>query len=215
MPARDDDERERRREQILGGALKVFASKGFDRATNSDVARAAGIKSPGLIYHYFPGGKAELLEQVLEQNVPVLGLIKGGDSLMDLPPRVVLSRLAGAFLSMLNNRATFAGFKLLLGEATRRPAIAAMVNRLGPQRGLGFLTRYLRHQMDLGVLRRMDPGAAARCFIGPIVLFVLTRELFIQPDAETLAPETMLADATEVFLRGMAPESADTMPEPD
>lgn len=208
MPARDDEERERRREQILGGALKVFASKGFDRATNSDVARAAGIKSPGLIYHYFPGGKEELLEQVLDRNVPILELIKGGDSLMDLPPRVVLSRLAGAFLSMVNNRATFAGFKLLLGESTRRPAVAAMVNRLGPRRGIGFLTRYLAHQMDLGALRRMDAGAAARCFMGPIVLYILTRELFIQPDAETLAPETMLEDAIEVFLRGMAPEGA-------
>lgn len=206
MPARDDEERERRRQQILDGALKVFASKGFDRATNSDVARAAGIKSPGLIYHYFPGGKADLLEQVLDRHVPALEIIRGGEGLMDVPPREVLTRLAWSFMAVLENRAALAGLKLLLGEAMRRPAVAAMLNRIGPQRGLAFLTRYLAHQMERGTLRRMDPGAAARCFIGPIVAYLLTREFFVQPDAATLTPETMVASAVDVFLRGLEPE---------
>lgn len=208
MPARDGEEHERRRAQIIDGALKVFASKGFDRATNSDVARAAGIKSPGLIYHYFPGGKAELLEQVLDRHVPPLEIIRGGESLMDMPPRDVLTRLAGSFMAVLENRAALAGLKLLLGEAMRRPAVAAMLNQAGPQRGLAFLTHYLAHQMERGTLRRMDPGAAARCFIGPIFAYLLTREFFIQPDAATLAPETMVASAVDVFLRGMEPERA-------
>jgi AcrR family transcriptional regulator len=206
MPARDDEEHERRRAQILDGALKVFASKGFDRATNSDVARAAGIKSPGLIYHYFPGGKTELLEQVLDRDVPMLEVIRGGESLMDLPPRVVLTRLATSFVAMLENRAALAALKLMFGEAMRRPAVAAMLNRLGPQRGLAFLSRYLAHQMERGTLRRMDPGVAVRCFIGPIIAYLLTRELFVQPDAATLAPATMVESAVEVFLRGMAPD---------
>ena len=207
MPARDEEERERRREQIIDGALKVYASKGFDRATNSDVARAAGIKSPGLIYHYFPGGKEELLEQVLDRRIPMLEVIKGGDALMELPPREVLTRLAGSFVVLLDNRAALAGLKIVVGEALRRSAVAAMLNRLGPQRGLAFLTRYLTRQMERGALRRMDPGVAARCFVGPIIAFLLTREFFIQPDTPTLAPETMVANAVEVFLRGMAPDA--------
>jgi TetR/AcrR family transcriptional regulator, mexJK operon transcriptional repressor len=57
--------------------------------------------------------------------------------------------------------------------------------------------------MEKGVLRRMDTGAAARCFLGPLIAFVLTREVFPQPDSETLSSETMVKTIVEVFLRGM------------
>jgi hypothetical protein len=86
--------------------------------------------------------------------------------------------------------------------------VASLINTIGPRRAFGFLTRYLGHQMDRGTLRRMDPGVATRCFAGPIILNIFTREVFIQPDAETLAPETMVASAVELFLRAMAPEGA-------
>ena len=42
-----------RRTQILEAALEVFSTKGFHKATNKDIASAAGGMSPGLIYHYF------------------------------------------------------------------------------------------------------------------------------------------------------------------
>ncbi len=43
---------EDRSEQIIDAALRVFARKGFTKATNKDIAREAGI-TPGLIYYYF------------------------------------------------------------------------------------------------------------------------------------------------------------------
>nr|MDQ2998168.1 TetR/AcrR family transcriptional regulator [Chloroflexota bacterium] len=39
-----------RRQQIIAAALKVFSIKGFHKATNKDIAQAAGGISPGLIY---------------------------------------------------------------------------------------------------------------------------------------------------------------------
>ncbi len=48
-----------RKEQILKAAEKVFARKGFQEATVSDVAREAGL-SEATIYEYFPS-KEELL----------------------------------------------------------------------------------------------------------------------------------------------------------
>jgi AcrR family transcriptional regulator len=49
-----------RREQIVGAALRVFAEKGFRRATTREVARAAGV-SEGTIYNYFEDKDALLL----------------------------------------------------------------------------------------------------------------------------------------------------------
>jgi AcrR family transcriptional regulator len=202
MPPRDEQDYESRRQQIIDGALHIFAQKGFEKATNKDIAEAAGIGSAGLIYHYFKD-KNDLFRQVIEQRAPVLQLIGRSEALMALPPREVLPLFGKAFLSMMQNRAAVAMFKLLLGEAIRQPAVAKLFNSYGPARGLAFLSGYLAHQMDVGTLRRRDPGAVARCFIGPLVAFVLTHEVFLQPDSVTLNGETMVATAVDIFLNGM------------
>jgi AcrR family transcriptional regulator len=51
-PARGDEAKEQRRDDILAAAKAVFAEKGFHATTVADVARAAGI-SYGSIYWYF------------------------------------------------------------------------------------------------------------------------------------------------------------------
>jgi len=56
MPATQDPIREQlvaaRRNQILDAAAKVFAEKGFHRATTKEIAQVAGV-SEGTIYNYF------------------------------------------------------------------------------------------------------------------------------------------------------------------
>jgi TetR/AcrR family transcriptional regulator, mexJK operon transcriptional repressor len=204
MPTRDEGDFERRRQQIIDGALEVFASKGFERATNKDIAAAAGIGSPGLIYHYFQD-KADLFRRVVEQRgAPVLmELLNRSETMMSLPPREALTLFGRAFLTVMENRAAMAMMKLILGEATRRPVVAEMFNALGPRRGVAFLASYLEQQMQAGTLRQMDPGAAVRCFVGPMIAFMLLREVFPQPDTRTLETETMVAATVEIFLRGM------------
>lgn len=54
-----------RRAQILDAATRVFAEKGFHRATIKDIARTAGI-ADGTIYTYFPS-KTEVLLAILNR----------------------------------------------------------------------------------------------------------------------------------------------------
>lgn len=200
-PPRDATEYENKRQQIIDAALHVFASKGFEKATNKDIADEAKIASPGLIYHYFKD-KGDLFRQVVQERAPVLQLIER-DDLMDLPPREVLTMIGMAFLKMIDNRHAVAMIKMLFGEAVRRPALAEMMTRIGPARGLAFITRYLSYQMDKGTLRRVDPGAAARCFMGPLAGYILTREVFVVPDSSSISPEVMVETAVDIFLHGM------------
>src|SRR5690554_3909722 len=57
--------REKRREQIIAAALKVFAKKGLSAAKISDIALEAGL-SYGLFYHYF-SSKDELFTILVKQ----------------------------------------------------------------------------------------------------------------------------------------------------
>jgi AcrR family transcriptional regulator len=202
MPRRDEQGFEERRQQIINGALVVFSQKGFEEATNKDIAQAAGIGSPGLIYHYFMD-KADLLRQVLETRSPGLQLMASRDLVLDRPPHEALQFFGRAFLAALSDHEGVALFRVMLGEALRRPMVAEMIDDLGPMPAFTFMTQYVSAQMDAGLLRRTDPGAATRCFIGPLLAYALTREIFPLPDAQTLTPENMLAVTVETFLRGM------------
>jgi TetR/AcrR family transcriptional regulator, mexJK operon transcriptional repressor len=203
MPAYDQAELQQRRQQIIDGALQVFASKGFEKATNKDIAQAAKIGSPGLIYHYFKD-KRDLFQQVLEQRIPIVQLLaQRGEEMMTKAPQEALTLFADAFLKCLENPTSVALSKLVMSEAFREPMVAEMFNKVGPGREFAFLIRYLEQQMSAGVLKPIDPGAAARCFIGPLIAYIFTQEIFLQPDTRRLSAETMVKTTVEVFLRGM------------
>lgn len=57
--------RERRR-HIVNSAAALFASKGFERTTTSEICKAAGI-STGNLFHYFPNKRA-LFHAVFEEG---------------------------------------------------------------------------------------------------------------------------------------------------
>src|SRR5262245_52900687 len=50
-----------RREQLIGAALSIAAREGYENLTFEKVANLAGV-TRNLVYHYFPGGRQELLE---------------------------------------------------------------------------------------------------------------------------------------------------------
>jgi len=68
--------RERSRERILGAALEVFAAKGYEAASISEITAAAGV-SRGLVSYYFATKEqlaAELLDRWLDGITAILTL---------------------------------------------------------------------------------------------------------------------------------------------
>jgi AcrR family transcriptional regulator len=55
-----------RREDILDHARQLFGGKNYAAVSASEIARAAGV-TPGLISHYFPGGKREIFLELVAQ----------------------------------------------------------------------------------------------------------------------------------------------------
>ncbi len=202
MGRQRDPDYESRRQQIIDGALKAFSERGFERTTNKEIAAAAGIGSPGLIYHYFRD-KEDLFQQVFEQRHPLLLLINRPEEILGLPPADALTRIGRAYLKIIEQREAVALFKLLIGEAARRPESARGFVQFGPGRVLGFVASYLEGQMRAGTLRPVDASQAARSFLGPMALFLLAREIFQLPEAQQTDPETVVAATVEIFLRGM------------
>jgi AcrR family transcriptional regulator len=55
-----------RREQLIDAALTVAARDGHDRVAFEAVAKQAGV-TRNLVYHYFPGGRQELVEAAVHR----------------------------------------------------------------------------------------------------------------------------------------------------
>ncbi len=197
---------EDRRGQILEAAFKEFAAKGFRGATIKSIAVMAGLQSPALIYWYFPDKEA-LFREALESYAPPLRSVADTASLMDLPPEEVLPRLGRSYLSIAGSTRTVQLVQLMLGEAVRRPEIAEMFVKAGPVRVLDFLKGYLERQVEAGRLRPHDVRSSARSYVGMLAPQIASRVLFPALAEDGLTDEEHLKTVTELFLRGLSPES--------
>lgn len=193
-----------RRAQILEAALEEFSAKGFKGATIKSIARVAGLRSPALIYWYYPDKEA-LFWEVLESYAPILRVVADPTPLMELPPEEVLPRLGRAYLSF--DRSNTQIVRLVLGEAVRRPEVAEMFIKGGPGRVLGFLKSYLGRQIEVGRLRPHDVRSSARAYIGMLMPQVAGKVLFPALAEDGLSDDEHLRTATELFLRGLEPDS--------
>jgi len=64
---RREDDREKRREQILRAAAELIARKGLENVTFGEIARKARLSRP-LVYFYFPDLRSLFLETVLKAH---------------------------------------------------------------------------------------------------------------------------------------------------
>ena len=202
MEQRDTSEQPERRRQILEAALKVFSTKGFHKATNKDIAEAAGGISPGLIYWYFKD-KQDLLMSLIQQRMSIIQLAEHPEQLMELPPREALAKIGGVYLSMMRAPGNAAFIRVVIGEVLRFPQIGELFYKRAISRVAGVISQYLQRQIELGRLRPHDPMIAARSFIGMFVVHIVARELLCEPEALATSDDQLIATSVDIFLQGM------------
>jgi AcrR family transcriptional regulator len=202
MTNNEEPENGDRRRQILEAALKVFSTKGFHKATNKDIAQAAGGISPGLIYWYFKD-KEDLFLSIIRERAAIFQLADHPERLMELPPRDGLALIGRTYLSVFKVPGNVAIIRIMVGEAIRFPQIAEMFYKQVARRFLGVLSQYLQHQVELGRLRPHDSVIAARSFLGMFVINVVTREIMRDPVAIATPDEQLIATVLDIFLGGL------------
>jgi AcrR family transcriptional regulator len=198
-----DDDAGSRRAQILDAALHVMADHGFRGASIKRIAQRAGLKSPALIYWYFRDKEA-LFEALIQRMAPFLGTVAEADAALDEPPEVVLPRVVMSFLHTIQQPRNRRFVRVLLSEVVRHPAVATFFAERGPLVVLKFLERYLSRQIELGRLKPHDPRAAARAFMGMLIVYVLGREILPTVGAGFPEAEQYGQQVTAIFLNGLS-----------
>jgi TetR/AcrR family transcriptional regulator len=142
----------RNREAILNAALDVFSAQGFRGATLDQIARAAGLSKPNLLY-YFPGKEAiylALLEQLLDTWLaPLRAMNPAGDPVSEILTYV--RRKLDLSRDYPRESRLFAN-EILQGAPHLRPAIEGPLARLVAEKA-AVLTRW----MDEGRIAPVPP----------------------------------------------------------
>jgi AcrR family transcriptional regulator len=194
---------EDRREQIAAAALRVFAQKGFTRATNRDIAREAGI-TPGLIYHYFPSKEA-LLKAIVDLQSPAQLTRALSPEMLALPPEPLIRSLLLQMIAVVEGERFTQLLRVFLPEAIHNPALAAL-GLPSHQEATKFLEDYLAAKMDSGELRRADPAMAAQVLMSGIMGFVLRRQILHDPLALQYTREQITESVVHMALHGLLAE---------
>jgi AcrR family transcriptional regulator len=149
--------------QIVRGAREIFLAQGFDAASMSDIARAAGV-SKGTLYVYFEN-KEQLFEAIVRDEclVHAEGVFKFDPDDHDV--KGVLTRLGFSYVDFVCRPEKASAVRTVIAIADRMPEIGRTFYETGPAQGIARLGAYLEAQTRAGVLAVDDPEIAAAQFL--------------------------------------------------
>jgi AcrR family transcriptional regulator len=192
--------KEARPQEILSAALSVFAERGYAATRLDDVARRAGV-TKGTLYLYFPN-KEELFKAVIRETL-VRELTRITDAAGEASP-VSIDALIADF-ERLADSPIGAIPKLVLGDATNFPEIARFYLDEVVARGLKAIRAMLRHGVDAGAFRAVDPEYTAYCVVAPLLLGVLWKHSLGQVANDPLDIAALCRTHRDLLLNGLRP----------
>lgn len=195
-------EEQESRQKILDAAFAEFADKGFRGATIKSIAQRADLKSPSLIYWYFPTKEA-LFQATVESRSPFNEAILDPAPFLDRPPDKVLTQLAQNYLNFMSQPDIQKLVRLFLSEVGKRPQLANLVSEGLMEPALNFLKTYLSHQIEAGQLQPHDVRFSARAFMGLLMPQVFGMLFFPQLRIEGLSNETYAQNIIDIVLTGL------------
>ena len=154
-----------RREQIVEAATRVFAQKGFSRATTREVAREAGV-SEGTIYNYFED-KDALLMAILERLNETERRAEDFEEGMATDFRGFLREYLQRRMSLMwENREVF---RVLLSEMLVNAELRELYLHRVVDPTMRIAEENFRSRMKQGEVRETDAPLAVRSVAGAVL----------------------------------------------
>jgi len=181
--------KDERREQILSGALRVFARKGYAAAKISDIVAQCGV-SHGLIYHYFKS-KEEIFFELLKQAIETASWSLKMVDEMPVSPIEKVRQTARYILRGIGDFEESAYYFLIVVHAGVMEGLdddkKAFAN---DPSATDTMVRILREGQAAGQVRDGDPAQMATVFFSAIT--GLAMEKLMMPDLQMPDPEILV-----------------------
>jgi len=195
--------------EILEGALKVFAEKGFAAARMEDIAARAGV-TKGTIYLYFPS-KEEVFKALARQHVgSTIAQATQVAAQYQGTARDFLAMMLGMMAEKLEDNHVVVFPKIVIAESGNFPELARFWRTEVIDKVLGMASGAIAKGIARGELRRlpadMTPEYVARLCVAPVLMSLIWRAVFAETDKIPFDYEKFLALHLDILMRGLAPE---------
>lgn len=202
---RKERERERRRQQIIVAAKRVFSDKGFNKATMEDIAKEAEL-SPGTLYLYFKNKDelyASLSLRILQYLIIRLEHVNANDA---LGPEEKMDALTEAMFDVyeFDPLIIINMFHLQSSETLKNLSeeLLAEIETLS-RKSLGAIAAIFKEGIDSKVFIDKHPIALADIFwslFSGVILWESSKKII--NDEKDYLKETLKA-AFDIFTRGI------------
>ena len=158
---------------LLDAALRLFAENGYSATTVRDINRTAGM-ADGLLYHYFPDGKKEILLVLVEEKIgEIRALLRSGAEGLDaLPLDEALEQVFQNWFEVFHTRKDVIKILLKENEAMQiveREKLAEIIHR-----GDKWFPEFLRKRAQKGEIREIDYVSASESLGTVLYSYFLT-----------------------------------------
>ena len=161
------------RQRLLDAAEKLFAESGYSATPVRKINDSIGM-ADGLLYHYFPGGKKEILRVIVREKFEqiVIGLRIRAEGLDALPIEEVIETIYQNWVALFSAHQDV--IKILFKEnevmqLVEREKLAEIVHS-----GERWFPEFLRRRADKGEITEMDYVSATEVLMAVLFSHFLT-----------------------------------------
>jgi len=189
-----------RKEQILRGAMRLFAQKGFRGTTTREIAQRLGI-SEALMFKYFPSKEA-LYRAIIQKRVNGSEeMLFPKEAIQAKDDRQVFQAIASYLIRRNTEDPTF--MRLLLFSALEGHDLSRIFFENNAQEKTQLLAQYIRQRIKEKAFKKVPPMLAARAFIGMIIHYVLAQEIYGMKKYLRFSQKKVVNTFVDTFLRGV------------
>ncbi len=202
---RKERERERRRQQIIVAAKRVFSDKGFNKATMEDIASEAEL-SPGTLYLYFKN-KEELYASLSLRILQYLNIrVQHVNDEKNLDPEQKMIALREAMFDVYNfDPLTIINLFHLQSSETLKNLSSEFLDEINElsRKSIGGIANIIEEGIKKGVFVDKHPNALADIFwslFSGVILWEASKNI-LNEEKDYL--KNTLEVAFEIFTKGI------------
>jgi AcrR family transcriptional regulator len=189
-----------RQQQILEGATRLFAQKGFRGTTTREIAQQLGI-SEALMFKYFPT-KEQLFRAIIQQRVNGSEeMLFPKEAMRAKDDRQVFRSIASYLIRKNTEDPTF--MRLVLFSALENHDLSRIFIENNALQNTRVLAEYIRQRIKEKAFKKVSPFLAARAFIGMILHYIQSLEIYDMKKFFGFSQKKVVDTFVDAFLDGL------------
>lgn len=192
--------KQKRKNQIILSAMKLFAQNGFNGTTTHDIAKTAKI-SEALLFKFFPH-KSSLYSAIIDYRIKQTGDYCNIMQLFNKTTRGFFIEIVKSHIENIEKDDTF--MRILLFSALEGHKLFKEFYETKISKVTSALANYIEDKVKTNEFKKVNPVIAAIILMGMVYNYLLLKKIFNIKEPPLLNKESVVKTIVDIFLNGIA-----------